>query len=46
MALEQSKDFNAMLQDPKDMPKVQIITDPVSIAKYGGDRMSFAPPAD
>ena len=46
MAREQSKDFNAMLQDPKDMPKVQIITDPVSIAKYGGDRMYFAPPAD
>ena len=46
MAREQAKDFNAMLQDPKDMPKVQIITDPVSIAKYGGDRMYFAPPAD
>ena len=46
MAREQAKDFNAMLQDPKDMPKVQIITDPASIAKYGGDRMYFAPPAD
>ena len=46
MAREQAKDFNAMLQDPKDMPKVQIITDPASIAKYGGNRMYFAPPAD
>lgn len=44
MANEQNKDFNAMLQDSKDMPKVQIITDPGSIAKYGGDRMYFAPP--
>ena len=44
MANEQNKDFNAMLQDSKDMPKVQIITDPGSIAKYGGERMYFAPP--
>lgn len=25
---------------------MQTITDPVGIAKYGGDRMYFAPPAD
>ena len=27
MANEDKKDFNAMLQDNKDMPKFQIITD-------------------
>ena len=46
MAHEGQKDFNAMLRDSKDMPKVQILTDPKSIEKYGGDRMYFAPPAD
>ena len=35
-----------MLRDNKDMPKFQIITDPKSIEKYGGERMYFAPPAD
>lgn len=44
MANEDKKDFNAMLYDNKDMPKVQIITDEKSIEKYGGDRMYFAPP--
>lgn len=46
MANEDKKDFNAMLRDSKDMPKIQIITDEKSIEKYGGDRMYFAPPAD
>lgn len=46
MANENKKDFNAMLQDKKDMPKLQIITDLKSIEKYGGDRMYFAPPID
>lgn len=46
MANEEKKDFNAMLRDSKDMPKIQTITDPKSIAKYGGDRMYFAPPMD
>ena len=46
MANEDKKDFNAMLMDSKDMPKVQIITDEKSIKKYGGDRMYFAPPID
>lgn len=27
MANEDKKDFNAMLHDKKDMPKIQIITD-------------------
>lgn len=46
MANEEKKDFNAMLHDSKDMPKIQVITDEQSIEKYGGDRMYFAPPAD
>ena len=46
MANEDQKDFNAMLHDSKDMPKIQTITDEKSILKYGGDRMYFAPPID
>ena len=46
MANEEKKDFNAMLHDSKDMPKVQIVTDPGTIKKYGGDRMYFAPPME
>lgn len=46
MANEQSKDFNAMLHNSKDMPKVKIITDEASIEKYGGSKMFFAPPID
>ena len=46
MANEAKKDFNAMLHDGKDMPKIQIITDKKSIEKYGGSRMFFAPPLD
>ena len=46
MANEDKKDFNAMLHDSKDMPKVQTITDQKSIEKYGGNKMYFAPPLD
>ena len=46
MANEDKKDFNAMLHDSKDMPKIQTITDEKSIEKYGGNRMYFAPPVD
>lgn len=46
MANEDKKDFNAMLLDSKDMPKIQIITDEKSIQKYGGNRMYFAPPIE
>lgn len=46
MANEANKDFNAMLNDKKDMPKIQIITDKKSIEKYGGNRMYLAPPID
>lgn len=45
MAKEEKKDFNAMLRNNKDMPKIQIVTDPKTIEKYGGERMFFAPPA-
>ena len=46
MANENKKDFNAMLADNKDMPKIKIFTDEKSIEKYGGSRMYFAPPAN
>ena len=46
MANEDKKDFNAMLHDSKDMPKIQVITDKKSIEKYGGSRMYFAPPME
>lgn len=46
MANESQKDFNAMLNDGRDMPKFQTVTDLKSIKKYGGNRMYFAPPAD
>lgn len=46
MAGEDKKDFNAMLNDAKGMPKFQVITDAASIKKYGGANMYFAPPID
>lgn len=46
MANEQNKDFSAMLREDKGMPRVQIVTDPGTIEKYGGERMYFAPPMD
>ena len=46
MANESKKNFNAMLQDSKDMPKIQTVTDPKTIEKYGGTRIYFAPPVD
>lgn len=45
MAHEDQKDFNAMLRQSRDMPKIQIITNEASIQKYGGEKMYFAPPA-
>ena len=44
MPAKAEKDFNAMLQNSKDMPKIQIITDPKTICRYGGTRMLLAPP--
>ena len=46
MTNENKKDFNKMMNDSKDMPKFQIITDEKSVRKYGGDKMYFAPPTD
>ena len=46
MSGENKKDFNRMLHDGKDMPRIQTITDPASIQKDGGARMYFAPPID
>ncbi len=43
MANEDKKDFNFMLNDSKDMPKIQIITDEKSIRKYGGQPHVFCP---
>lgn len=42
---EDKKDFNAMLQKANDMPKIQLVTGPKTIQKYGGEKMYFAPPA-
>lgn len=39
-----AKDFNQMLRNAKDMPKIRIVTDPKTIERYGGERMYFAPP--
>ena len=44
MANEEKKDFNAMLHRANGMPKVQLVTDEVTVKKYGGTRMYFAPP--
>ena len=38
------KDFNKMLNNNKDMPKIKIINDEKTIKKYGGTRMFLAPP--
>lgn len=46
MANEDKKDFNLMLHNSKDMPKIQVITDKKTIEKYGGNKMYFAPPID
>lgn len=44
MAKEDKKDFNVMMNNNKDMPKVIIIEDEKSIKKYGGNKMLIAPP--
>ena len=44
MANEEKKDFNAMLHKENGMPKIQTVTDPATIRKYGGEKMFFAPP--
>ncbi len=44
MSNENKKDFNAMMKNNKDMPKIQIVKDEKTIKRYGGDKMFFAPP--
>ena len=46
MANENKKDFNAMMKNNKDMPKIQIVEDEKTIKKYGGTKMFFAPPVE
>lgn len=45
MANENRKDFNSMMKNNKDMPKIQIIDDERIIKKYSGSKMFFAPPS-
>lgn len=45
MSNENKKDFNVMMKNNKDMPKIQIVKDEKTIKKYGGTKMFFAPPA-
>ena len=44
MSNEHKKDFNAMMNNKKDMPKIQIIKDEKTIKRYSGTKMFFAPP--
>lgn len=44
MSNEKQKDFNVMMKNNKDMPKIQIVKDEKIIKKYGGIKMFFAPP--
>ena len=44
MSNESKKDFNAMMNNNKDMPKTEIFKDEKIIKKYGGTKMFFAPP--
>lgn len=45
MAHENQKDFNAMLHQSNEMPRIQRVTDEATIRKYGGEKMYFAPPS-
>ena len=44
MANEDKKDFNARMNDSKNMPKIVKIDDPEAIKKWGGSTMVVAPP--
>lgn len=46
MTKEDGKDFNTMLHDNKDMPKILTVTDPKTAERYGGNRMYIAPPIE
>lgn len=45
MASESKKDFNVMLENNKDMPKIQIVKDVKTIKKYNGTKMFLVPPS-
>ncbi|MCL1827909.1 MAG: MGMT family protein [Oscillospiraceae bacterium] len=40
------KNPNLKLHDSKDMPRIETLTDPKAVARYGGPRMLIAPPLD
>lgn len=44
MANENKKNFNEMMNNNKNMPKIQIVKDEKTIKKYGGTKMLVAPP--
>lgn len=44
MANENKKDFNKIMNNSKDMPKIKILKDEKMIKKYGGSKMLLAPP--
>jgi alkylated DNA nucleotide flippase Atl1 len=44
MASEDKKDFNAMMNNNKNMPKIVEMTDEKAIKKWGGRKMIIAPP--
>lgn len=46
MSNEASKDFNAMLHQSRDLPRMQVVTDAKTIEKYGGRKMYVASPLD
>ena len=46
MAKTKEKDFNAMLHDSKDMPKIKELTAPEVIKRYGGSKMLLASPIE
>ena len=40
------KNANQKLNDSKDFPRVEVLTDPKAIMRYGGSRMLIAPPIE
>ena len=38
------KTYNQKLNASKDMPRVETLTDPAAVARYGGEKMLLAPP--
>lgn len=46
MTKEDGKDFDAMLHDGRGMPRIQTVTDPRTVERYGGCRMLLAPPLE